>query len=93
LGIEADSFVANSIIAATGGKDPTNARIEMTNHADATETLTVHTTLRPWRVCADCGHAWKSRATHGRPRCRACEVRLRNDAETASAALAGGLRR
>jgi tRNA(Ile2) C34 agmatinyltransferase TiaS len=61
-------------------------------HSDTAE-LTVQVRLRPWRVCADCGHAWKSRAMRGRPRCRACEVRLRSDAETASAALAGGFRR
>jgi ribosomal protein L37AE/L43A len=50
--------------------------------------LTVEVVLRPWRVCARCGHAWKSRAARGAPRCRACEKRLRSEAEATSATLA-----
>ena len=65
----------------------------METRAGKNDELTVEVKLRPWRVCARCGHAWKSRATRGRPRCRACEARLRNDAETVSAALAAGSRR
>ena len=68
-------------------------KVETDTKRNGPAELTVQVRLRPWRVCADCGHAWKSRAMRGRPRCRACEVRLRNDAETASAALAGGFRR
>jgi tRNA(Ile2) C34 agmatinyltransferase TiaS len=62
----------------------------MTTKNDDTAALTVEVKLRPWRVCARCGHAWKSRATRGRPRCRACETRLRSEAETMSAALTAG---
>jgi tRNA(Ile2) C34 agmatinyltransferase TiaS len=65
-------------------------RIEMTTQRDESEAMTVQVTLRPWRVCARCGHAWKSRATHGRPRCRACEARLRHNAQAMSAALMAG---
>jgi tRNA(Ile2) C34 agmatinyltransferase TiaS len=65
----------------------------MATERDETEAMTVQVTLRPWCVCARCGHAWKSRATRGRPRCRACEMRLRGDAESMSAALAAGSRR
>jgi|GEM_PF-1749303 len=65
----------------------------METERDDTAPKTVQLKLRPWRVCARCGHAWKSRAVHGRPRCRACERRLRADAESISAAVAGGLGR
>jgi tRNA(Ile2) C34 agmatinyltransferase TiaS len=70
-----------------------NEKVETETQPNGSADLTVQVKLRPWRVCAGCGHAWKSRATRGRPRCRDCETRLRNEAETASAVLGGGLRR
>lgn len=82
-----------SIIDLSRRRNATEARVEMETERDETAPMTVQLRLRPWRVCACCGHAWKSRATRGRPRCRACERRLRADAERMGAAVAGGPRR
>ena len=42
--------------------------------------LTVTTRLRRWAVCRNCGHAWKTRALVGSPRCVRCEQRARRAA-------------
>jgi hypothetical protein len=58
---------------------------------DATDDLpsvtTVVSRLRPWRVCAACGHRWKTRATTALSRCRECEGRARRAAEDTSRAI------
>jgi ribosomal protein L37AE/L43A len=66
---------------------------EMTTEISTETGLAVEVRLPPWRVCARCGHAWKSRATRGVPRCRPCEKRLRAEAEAASAVLSAGVSR
>ncbi len=45
--------------------------------------------LPNWRVCARCGHMWRSRARGFRFRCRRCEDAVRAAATEASRAAGG----
>lgn len=61
----------------------------MTQQRDSLSVTTRLPRVPAWRVCARCGHMWRSRSRGLRFRCRRCEEAARTAAQKAARAAGG----